>query len=112
MRKSKLKTVNVPGTGFGQSNTNPVVLTIAPGIPMRLLVRNVGGATVFLTNQNSGVQGLIASRLADFFVLPAGMSEVFVLAPGEGMYAIADGVPVGTVSCAASEAVPAERLES
>lgn len=106
MRKpaeSQVNTIFVPPPGG-----SPATLYIAAEVPLRLVVRNAGGVNLLLAHDtNSLSQG----SLAGTFQLGVGQSEVFVLMPRQGMYAIAAGA--GTiVSLAVSEALPETWMES
>jgi len=105
MQDSKVNTVQVPPTG-----TNPSVLIYATQTPMRVVVRNVGGTTIFLAHDTSVLQGS-PPGLAGTFQLPAGASEVFVLQPKQGLFAAATGAG-GIASIAVSEAIPSKLMES
>lgn len=107
MRPSTLKTITVTGSG----TESPSTIITAGSLPMRVLIRNVGPTLVFLAHQASSLQGAIGFAASEVFQLPAGVSEVFVLADKQGLYAVSQGGG-GQLSFAASEAVPTMKLES
>ena len=82
-----------------------------PDKPMRIIVRNTGGALLFLAHDASTLVVDGSAGVQGTFQLPVGDSEVFVLAPKQGIYAIAFGNG-GQVSMAVSEAVPTVWMES
>jgi hypothetical protein len=107
VRNSKVSTVQVPASG----SENPAQIYVADKIPMRVVVRNTGGVPVYIAHEpdaltNTGTGGVQAT-----FQLPADRSEVFVLAPKQGIYAAAFGAG-GQVSYAVSEAIPTQWMES
>lgn len=105
MRQSKVNTVTVPGIG----QKNPATLYIADHVPMRVVVRNVGGSTIVLAHESPVLT--MAQVIAGAYRLPPGQEDVFVLAPKQGLYAASAGNN-GQVSYAASEAVPTYQMES
>lgn len=107
MRPSTLKTITVAGSG----TEAPSTVCTAADLPMRVLIRNVGPTLVFLAHQASSLQGAIGFAASEVFQLPAGVSEVIVLAPKQGLYAVSQGAG-GQLSFATSEAVPTMKLES
>lgn len=107
MRPSVLKTITIPASG----TENPAVLAIAAGLPMRLAIRNVGPALVFLAHQGSSIQSATGFAASEVYQIGPGEAEVFVLAPKQGMYAVAQGAG-GALSFALSEAVPGLKWES
>lgn len=98
MRESRISTMVVPAIG-GDAAT----LFKATDRPVRVLVRNVGGVAVFIAHNSLdlGQVGVVSGT----FQLPTGMSEVFVLAPTQGLFGAGAGV-AGLVSIAVSEAIP------
>ena len=107
MQDPIVNTINIPAAGTPE----PAPLYKAADRPMRLLVRNVGGPPLFLAYDPATLQNNAAAGLNGTFTLPADRSEVFVLAPRQGMYATADGGG-GTASIAVSEAFPVSWGES
>jgi hypothetical protein len=99
VRPSKLQTLSVPVVG----SRSPALLIQAGEAPMRVVVRNIGGVAVFIAHEQTGLAQI--GNQADQFQLPAGQSEVFVLAPKQSLSAAGSGGG-GQVSIAASEAVP------
>lgn len=76
--------------------------TAPDGVPMRVLVRNVGGSEIFLALLPAAITGNIGTAV---FRLPAGTSESFPIAGRQSMYAVSSGAG-GRISWAASEALP------
>lgn len=107
MRNSQVNTVSVPLAG----SVSPATLFQATDKPMRIIVRNTGGALLFLAHDASTLVVDGSAGVQGTFQLPVGDSEVFVLAPKQGIYAIAFGNG-GQVSMAVSEAVPTVWMES
>lgn len=105
MRESKVNTLNVPQVG----STNPATLFYADKVPMRVVVRNVGGALLLIAHDSNTLQQ--GAIVANAFRLPSGDSEVFVLAPKQGIFAASAGAG-GQASIAVSEAIPNMNLES
>jgi hypothetical protein len=101
VRNSKVNTVSVPIAG----SVAPATLYVADKSPLRLLVRNSGGTPVFLAHEADTLVNIGSSGVLGTFQLPAGDSEVFILAPKQGMYATAFGNG-GELTIAISEAIP------
>lgn len=101
---SVVNTVIVPTIG-----TNPATLYSAAKVPLRVVVRNVGGAVLFIAHDSSTLAQPPA--LAGTFQLPPGVSEVFVLIPRQGIYAASAGAG-GLASIAVSEALLQVWMES
>lgn len=100
MRDSLFNTVAVPIQG----SKNPATLYKADVNPLRIVVRNVGPGVLFLAFNSTDLSD-VSSGLAATFQLPAGLSEVFVLAPKQGIYATSLGGN-GLASLSVSEAFP------
>ncbi len=101
MQDSLVNTISVPIIG----TLNPATLYRAATIPLRLVVRNVGPVPVFLAHTASEIQQIGAT--AGVFQIGPTQEEVFVLAPKQGLWAVAGGA-IGTVCIAVSEAIPNE----
>lgn len=99
-----MNTVSVPVQG-----TDPAILYRAAERPLRVVVRNAGGATIVLAYDSTPLR--VQSPMADSFRLPAGQSETFVLMPKQALAAVAIGAG-GIVSIAVSEALPQVWSES
>jgi len=95
---SQLNTVFVPSVG-----TNPALLYIAADLPLRIVVRNVGGQIIFLSHDATTLGQ--TPVLAGTFQLPAGHETVIVLQPRQSLSAAAAGAG-GLASIAVSEAIP------
>ena len=102
MKASIVETVAVPLIGA----KNPARLYQASATPMRVVVRNVGGVAVFIAHNVSDLNNINSTGAT--YSLPAGQADVFVLAPGQGIFAAGNGGN-GFVSIAASEAIPVDK---
>jgi hypothetical protein len=86
------------------SNKNPTTLYLAADVPLRIVLRNVGAAVVFLATEfaeaiaSSGLPG------SGTMILPVGAERVVVLAPRQALYATC--LIVGRVTLFASDALP------
>jgi len=103
MGNSSVKTLAVPFLGEGASN-GPGPLVIAGPRPLRVLVRNVGAQPVLVAYDASAFNSSSIATGATF-TLPLAVTEVFVLAPRQALYAIALGGGPSLVSVAISEAI-------
>lgn len=101
MTPSQLNSLVVPTAG----SQAPATLFKAADVPLRVLVRNLGPNTALLAHDVGTLSN--APVYANTFRLPVNMSEVFVLAPKQGLYAVAVGT-AGQLSVAVSEALPAK----
>ncbi len=104
---SSVNTVNVPVFG---APGGAATLYQAAGVPLRIVVRNVGGANVLIAHDATSL-ATAPPGLAGMFQLPVGQSEVFVLQPRQQILASAVGGG-GVVSIAVSEAIPTAWMES
>lgn len=102
---SKVNTVIVPVFGG-----NPATLYQAADLPLRILVRNVGGTAVLIAHDAPSLQQ-VPPGTAGTYQLPVGAADVFVLQPREAILAAAVGGG-GQVSIAVSEALPQVWMES
>lgn len=100
MHGSVPRTMRVNAT----SNKNPTTLYLAADVPLRIVLRNVGAAVVFLATEfaeaiaSSGLPG------SGTMILPVGAERVVVLAPRQALYATC--LIVGRVTLFASDALP------
>lgn len=99
MQQSLLNTITVPAAG----TDNPATIVIASNMPMRAVVRNVGPNVVLVAHTALEIQSVGATT--GVFRVLAGSEEVFVLAPRQGLYAVANGA-AGLISVALSQAIP------
>lgn len=100
VEQTRLKTIPLPVQG---PNAQPITIATAPGTPMRVLIRNVGGTDVLL-GINAGDVTSNGGPTPDTYILPTGQSDVFVLAPRQTILGI--GVnPGALVSVALSGAL-------
>lgn len=107
MQPSRVTTLDVPVIG----NTNPATITLAPkSIPLRVLIRNVGGAMIFIAHESTAFQDVVSSA-TNSYRIPPGQEDIFVLAPQQGLFASAQGAG-GQISVAISEAIPTFWQES
>lgn len=102
---SKVNTVAVPVFG-----NDPATLYQAAAVPLRCLVRNVGGSNILIAYDAPSLQQTPPGQ-AGTFLLPPGASEVFVLQPREVLVAASVGAG-GAASIAVSEALPQVWMES
>lgn len=101
MNQSLVRTVTVPGVPTG----NPAQLAVAmPDRPMRVLVDNVGAVGVRLSFTSSALGGVTAEAV-DHYQLQVTKSQVFILAPGQKLFAVGIGA-TGAVSIHTSDALP------
>lgn len=85
--------------------TNPAVIVYAAKSWTRVLVRNISlGGFVWLAYDTQDISQLPVNNA---FQLAAGMSETFVLAPGQGLFVVSPSLNV-QISYAVSAAVPVE----
>ena len=104
MEASRFFTIRVPASGGA---VDPTAVAYAPkGSATRVVIRNIGGALVFLAYSSLDVVSP-SGPTPETYRLPAGASDVFVLAPEQKIYAVATGA-VGLVCVAQSEAIPIE----
>ena len=100
MNDSQLRTMTIPGTPTTQA---PAVAIAMPDRPMRVAVANVGATTIRLAFSSGGL-GSVASTGGDYQLL-VGRDQVFVLSPGQRLYAVSVGA-IGSLSLATSDALP------
>lgn len=105
MRPSLMSTIAVPDVG---TNTPATVITAA-NVPMRVAVRNVGGAVVFFAHTVNELADV--GLVSGVYQLPPGQSEVFVLTARQALYCVGQGAG-GRMCYAASEAIPTSFMES
>lgn len=99
MNASIVQTLSVPEIG----SPSPSRLYQAGAMPMRCVVRNVGGVVIIISHDVADLAS--ANSLGATYQLPAGQADVFVLAPKQSIFAVSQGAG-GSVSVAVSEAVP------
>lgn len=100
MQTPIIQSFAVPPFVLGAAN-NGAPVAHATKVPMRVLLNNDGATLVFLALRPQSLQepGSKAARL------PPGQSRVWVLAPGDTLYAVSVGVG-GLLNGEISEAVP------
>lgn len=102
MQLTSFQTFNPPAAA---TNVDPQPIARGTSVPVRVLVRNVGAAPVFLGGTTTDVIGPDGVPSSATYRLPVGASDVFVLAPNQTLFAI--GVGAGaTLVVTASEAIP------
>lgn len=94
------KTLTVAAIGGSPSR----LASAAGNVPVRALVRNGGDIPVAISYSANALTGI--GNPSDAYVLPPGEADVFVLEPGDILYAAGVGGE-GTVSVASSRAFPA-----
>jgi hypothetical protein len=102
VEQTRLKTIPLPTQG---PNAQPTTIATAPTVPMRVLVRNVGGTDVLL-GINAGDVVSNGGPTPDTYILPTGQSDVFVLAPRQTILGLGIG-PGAIVTVALSGALVA-----
>ena len=101
---SSVNSVTVPIQGG-----DPATLYRAVNRPLRVVVRNSGGALILISYDASALQNI--GSFAGTFRLPQGASETFVLMPKQSLLAAATGAG-GIASIAVSEALPQVWIEA
>jgi len=110
MNDSQLLRFAVPAAVTDGRQTQQAVPVLAQAVqaPLRVLVRNTSfGNAVWVAHSVQELQRFPVGP--NTFELPPGTSEVFVLAPGQKLFCVADGQGA-TVNVAQSELIP-ERLD-
>ena len=100
MKPSHMNTITVPPVG----STTPGIVATASGAPLRVLVRNVGPVLVFLAHETENLANP-GGPSTGVYRLPAADVDIFVLAPGQSVYAVSAGIG-GLLTIAGSEAFP------
>lgn len=101
---SSVNTVTIPVQG-----ESPATLYRANDRPLRVVVRNSGGALLLVSYDATALQAL--GSFAGTFRLGIGQSETFVLMPKQSLLAAATGAG-GIASIAVSEALPTVWMEA
>lgn len=99
MDPSQLNSINVPQTG----SQNPATVFKAAGIPMRVVVANIGANLIFLAHDPATLSN--TPVFTNTYQLRPDKEVIIVLAPGQGLFAVALGAN-GTASIAISDALP------
>lgn len=105
MKPSTVGTLNVPTI----PTPAPATIVKSADRPMRVVVRNSGGANLRIAHDANSLITQ-ASDVATHFQLAIGDEDTFILAPRQGLYAIATGAG-GLLSFAASDALPLPLIE-
>jgi hypothetical protein len=100
MQNSQLNSLTVPTVG----SMNPATLFKAGDIPMRVVITNIGGNVILLAHDTSTLSTK-PPVFANTYGLAVGAQVVIVLAPEQGVFAVAIGIN-GQASVAVSEALP------
>jgi hypothetical protein len=96
------QTFNPPASAAG---IDPQAIARGTKVPVRVLVRNAGGVLIFLAGTSEDAVGPDGLPSSATYRLPAGATDVFVLAPDQIMFAV--GAAAGaSVVVSTSEAVP------
>ena len=94
---SQLNTLSLPQVG----DKNPSTVAYATNQPFRVVVRNIGPNRILLAHDSPTLQN--APATANTYEIPPGQSDVFVLAPKQGLFAAGEGAG-GKISIAVSVA--------
>lgn len=111
MMETTFYTLTVPrtlgDTGSPTPNTTALAVTEARQRPLRVLCRNVSpdGGNIFISDDQQSLQNNPGGSNA--FVLPAGASEVFVLAPLQRLFC-ATTTSGALMSVSVSQALPVD----
>ena len=114
MQKTIFNTITLPqitsaGSPEGQTNTaipGPTPIAAAGDLPVRILIRNVSlGVTAYLSIDDVNPLNALPLGPGPIYQLPAGVSEVFVLAPRQRILGSASGLNC-QICIAVSEALP------
>lgn len=100
MQPSFMRTLFVVPLG----SRNPTSLLTAPGVPLRVVVRNVSVVEPIIISYD--VNDLAPTASSEVFNIPVGGEDIFVLAPGQKLYATTTVATAGSVTLACSEAFP------
>jgi hypothetical protein len=105
MRPSQLTSFNLPEAG----TPIPAGLAKAAAVPLRVEMRNIGPVNVILAHDQGTLQTAVV--FANAYFLAPERELVVVLAPGQPLYAVGDGVGA-QLSIALSEALPTKWMEA
>ena len=100
MQESVMRTVRVPSV----IARNPAAVYIAAAVPLRVVIRNIGAANVFLAFTFAGALASTGLPGTDSMILPPTAERVLILAPNQTLYATS--VIEGRVTLTASDALP------
>lgn len=103
MGGTTMQTFTVPGIAA----VSPATIVKAAQVPLRVLVRNIGGILVFLATSDTALS-TTAGPSPTSYQLPPGQADVFVLGPTQSLYALMGGPVTGTICVSISEALPRE----
>lgn len=101
MQPSLINTITVPGV---PTETSSTLATATYDRPRRALVRNSGTVPLRLFFDSANGNDVASSGI---YILPAGQSDTFILAPKQSLYAVAVGA-TGLASVHSSDALPFE----
>jgi hypothetical protein len=99
MQPSQVNSLSLPPSG----SSNPATVTKAAKVPLRVVVRNTGPNLVLLAHDPGTLTN--APVFANTFKLPVMAEDIYVLAPGEGLFAVSIGAG-GELTVAISESLP------
>jgi hypothetical protein len=100
MQPTRFRTVAVRSILAGQT---PRGIARGTDVPVRALVKNISGTNIFLAGASQDVGNPGGAGSASYALRPD-ESEVFVLAPGQVLYAGGNGIG-GVVSVSESDAI-------
>lgn len=100
-----MATLSIPGIGQGEASR---LVQATKDQWMRVLVRNTGGTELLLAHDSTSLANV--SSLGGVYQLPAGLSDAIILAPGQSLFAAANGGG-GQASIAVSIAIPISHFE-
>ncbi|UCC72086.1 MAG: hypothetical protein JSV86_17210 [Gemmatimonadota bacterium] len=102
MQLTSFQTFNPPAAAQGAI---PQPIARGTSVPVRALVRNAGATLIFLGGTAEDVVGADGVPSSATYRLPAGATDVFVLAPEQTLFAIGAGAGA-TIGVSVSEAIP------
>jgi hypothetical protein len=104
MKPSQLNSLTLPIQG----SQAPSTLAKAAEVPLRVVVRNFGPGNAILAHDPGTLSNLPV--FANAWIIPVDKEDTFVLAPGQGIYAV--GIGEGNIlSVAISEAFPIKKSD-
>lgn len=101
MQPTTFSTIPIPASG----SPAPTGIAYATKVPVRVLVRNVGGVAAIIGPTSGDVAGSQGPSRQSTVLLPPGASDVYVLAPQQKLYAVGAGAG-GLLCISVAEAVP------
>ncbi len=111
MADSRMNSAIVPAAGTGLGGTsNPATICQGGAIPMRVLVRNnspvaIPANILVLSYDAATLSNAASPQRGNVYRLPVGQSDIFVVEPGQTLYAIGEASTIDA-SWAVSDAMP------